>query len=91
MLGHRVPGRLGPLSDGTVIRLVRTEPHVLPDPTLLLGEFLRLRDLVHLVQEAFPPGIHLLDECPQLFLVLFPGVGIDASEMLRSICPGREE
>ena len=41
VLSHCVPGHLGPLGDGAVIRLVGTEPHVLPNLPLLLGEFLR--------------------------------------------------
>ena len=48
-----MPGHLGPLGDGAIIRLVGVEPHVLPD-LLFLREFLQRCDLVHLVQEVFP-------------------------------------
>ena len=41
VLGHCVPGHLSPLGDGTVIRLVGVNFHILPDLPLLLGEFLR--------------------------------------------------
>ena len=40
-LGYRVPSHLGPLGNGTVIRLVGVNFHILPDLPLLLGEFLR--------------------------------------------------
>ena len=39
VLGHRMPGHLGPLGNGAVICLVGAKPHVLPDLPLLLGEF----------------------------------------------------
>ena len=44
VLSHRMPGHLGPLGDGAIIRLVGAKPHVLPDLPLFLSKFLRRWD-----------------------------------------------
>ena len=88
MLGHGVPSHLCPLGDGTVIRLVGAEPHVLPDLPLLLGEFLRRRDPSQPVLDGLPLGVQLLDEHLQLLLTVFTGLGVDAFGMLGAVRPG---
>lgn len=87
-LCHRVPGHLGPLGDGTIIRLVGVNFHILPDLPLLLGEFLRRWDLAQPVQDCLPLGVQLLDEYLQLLLALFTGMGVDAFGVLGAVRPG---
>ena len=88
VLGHCVPGHLSPLGNGAVIRLVGTEPHVLPDLPLLLGEFLRRWDSSQPVQDCLPLGVQLLDEYLQLLLTLLPGMGVDTFGVLGAVRPG---
>ena len=88
MLGHRVPGHVGPLGDGAVIGLVGINPHVFPDLPLLLGEFLRRWDPSQPVLDGLPLRVQLLNEHRQLFLALLTGVGIDAFGVFGAIRPG---
>ena len=88
VLGHRMPGHVGPFGDGAVIRLVGVNFHVLPDLPLLLGEFLRRCDSSQPVQDYLPLGVQLLDEYLQLLLTLLPGVGVDAFGVLGAVRPG---
>ena len=77
-----------PLGDGAVIRLVGTEPHVLPDLPLLLGKFLRRWDPSQPVQNCLPLGVQLLDEHLQFLLTLFTGMGVDTFGVLGAVRPG---
>ena len=86
--GHRVPGHLCALGDGTVICLIGTEPHVLPDLPLLLGEFLRRWDPSQPVLDGLPLGVQLLDEHIQFLLTLFTGMGVDTFGVLGAVRPG---
>ena len=88
VLGHRMPGHVGPLGDSTVIGLIGTKPHVLPDLPLLFGEFLRRYDTPHPVLDGLPLGIQLLDEHLQLLLTHFTSMSIDAFGVLGAVRPG---
>ena len=87
MFGHRMPGHLSPLGDGTVIRLVGAKPHVLPDLPLLFGEFLRRWDPSQPVQDCLPLGVQLLDQHLQFLLTLFTGMGVDTFGVLGAVRP----
>lgn len=88
VLCHRMPGHLSPLGNGAVICLVGTEPHILPDLPLLLGEFLRRWDPSQPVQDCLPFGVQLLDEHLQFLLTLFTGMGVDTFGVLGAVRPG---
>ena len=88
VLGHRVPGHLGSLGDGAVIRLVRVNFHILPDLPLLLGKFLRRWDPSQPIQDCLPLGVQLLDEHLQLLLTFLTGMGVDAFGVLGAVRPG---
>ena len=90
MLRHRMPGHVGPLGDGAVIRLIWAKPHVLPDLPLFLGEFLRRWDPSQPILDGLPLRVQLLDEHRQLLLALLTGVGIDALGVLGSGLSGVE-
>ena len=83
-----MPGHVGPLGDGAVIRLIGTKPHVLPDLPLLLGKLLRRRDPPQPVLDGLPLCVQLLDEHRQLLLTLLAGVGVDAFGVLGAVRPG---
>ena len=88
MLGHRVPGHVGPFGDNTVIGLIGVNPHILPDLPLLLGEFLRRWDPPQPILDGSPLRVQLLDKHRQLLLALLTGVGIDALGVLGAVRPG---
>ena len=85
MLGHRVPGHVGPFDDSAVIRLIGAKPHVLPDLPLLLGEFLQRWEPPQPVLDGLPLRVQLLDEHLQFLLAFLTGVGVDAFGVLGAV------